>query len=423
MTPAVLQQIVAEAEKALDGNQPWVAVALYTDILAQTDPQSDFPENKELRLTALFERGRILHELGENEAALLAYEQYLFEAPDARHRSRAIEATGTTLRQMGRFQEAREKYEESLKLAEKVMYPYGRAKALYGLGTYHHLMGHEDEAQKYLQMAYMLYKSSGSITGQIETLILMGLMQSYNQIDKSITTYNEALHLARNQGAIRDLVTILNNLGECYQDLFDMEQALAIHQEALLLALQAQLRPIQADLYRNIGVDLTFLEKFVTAQENLQQALQISREVEDADVEAQVLYSLAITEVKQDHLESAQQYADLLLDLASRKESDRYRARAYYALGLTKQQQEDPIAAAEQWQQALFLAHQTHQQMLLWQIHASLAEISAIPGLGAVHLRIAAEIIQQIAQPIKDEALRQKFLSSPYVARVISKAR
>lgn len=423
MTPAELQQIVAEADKALDGDQPWVAVALYTDILSQTDPKTSSDETKELRLTALYERGRILSNIGEGEAALAAYEQYLHEASDDRHRARAIESIGSILRRMGRFQEAREKFEEALKLAEAIMYPYGRAKALQGLGTYHHLMGHEEEAEKYLQMAYTLYKSSGSLGGQIDTLVSVGLMQSYNQIDKAISTFNEALSLARNQGKVTDLITILNNLGECYQDLFDMEQALAIHREALTLALQARLRPIQSDLFRNVGVNLFNLGQLAEAKENLQQALQISQETNDADVEAQTLYSLVVTELQQDHIGTAESYADQLFDLANRKDSERYRARARYVLGLVKQKQGDSNAAAEQWQQALFLAHQTHQQMLLWQIHASLAEASPIPGLGAVHLRIAAEIIQQIAQPIKDEALKQKFLSSSPVASVLSKAR
>lgn len=423
MTPVELQQIVAEAEKALDGNLPWVAVELYTNILAETDPRTDSTETKELRLTALWERGRILGQIGEGEAALSAFEQYLNEANEDRHRVRALEAIATALRQMGRYPEARQQYEASLKLAESIMYPYGRANALKGLGIYHHLLGHDDEAKIYFQQAYTLFKSSGHVSGQISTLVSMGLVQSYNEIDKAIATYNEALNLARNVGQLNDVITILNNLGESYQDLFDMEQALAIHQEALVLAEQAQYRTIQADLYRNIGVELTFLGQPEAAMPNLEQALQISREVNDPDVEAQTLYSLALAESAQGNGVRAEQYARELQELANRNNSERYRARAMYALGLAKQKQGEPIAAAEQWQQALFLSHQTHQQMLLWQIHASLAEVSTITGLGAVHRRIAAEIIQQIAQPIKEEALQQKFLAAAPVATVLAHAR
>ncbi|MCL4868874.1 MAG: tetratricopeptide repeat protein [Anaerolineae bacterium] len=423
MTPAQLQQIVAEAEKALDGDQPWIAVELYTNILTQTDPKTDQAEEKELRLTALYERGRVLERLGEKEAAISAYEQYLNEASDDRHRVRAIEATASILRRLGRYPEARAKYEESLKLAESIMYPYGRAKSLEGLGIYHHILGHNEEAKNYFQMAYTLFKSSGHVPGQITTLIAMGLMYSYNEIDKAIATYNEALSLARNLGQIDQIVTILNNLGENYQDLFAMEQALSIHQEALSLAQQGRLRAVQADLHRNIGVELIYLDRLDEAMSNLTLALQISRENHNVDFESQALYSLAIAEARQNNAAAAAQYAQQLYELADSNDNDRYRARARYALGLARQKLEDYNAAAEQWQQALFLAHQTDQQMLLWQIHTALAENSPIPGLGAVHLRIAAEIIQQIAHPIKDETLRQKFLTAPIVADVLARAR
>jgi hypothetical protein len=155
----------------------------------------------------------------------------------------------------------------------------------------------------------------------------------------------------------------------------------------------------------------------------LRLALQLSRELNDLDVEAQSLYSMALVEVNQQQVEEAERHTLQLQKLADQTNSERYWARARYALGLVRQKQGDGIAAAEQWQQALFLAHRTNQRMLLWQIHASLAEISTIPGLGAVHLRIAAEIIQQIAQPIQDETLRNHFIAAAPVAHVLKQAR
>lgn len=423
MTPAQLHQIVAEAGKALEGNQPWVAVELYTQILAQTDPKTEKLETQDLRLVALYERGRVLREIGEMEAALAAFEQYLHEAQDKRHQSRALESIGSIYRNMGRYQDAREKYEESLKLAEAIMYPYGRAKALEGLGTYHHLLGHEEEAENYFQMSYSLFKSSGNLIGQITTLTSIAIMQSYNAIDKAISTHEEALGLARNVGQPIYVVALLNNLGECYQDLFAMEEALTIHQEALSLCKQAQTRHLEGDIERNIGVELTYLQQYERATHHLRRALQLSRELNDLDVEAQSLYSMALVEVNQQQVEEAERHTLQLQKLADQTNSERYWARARYALGLVRQKQGDGVAAAEQWQQALFLAHRTNQRMLLWQIHASLAEISAIPGLGAVHLRIAAEIILQIAQPIQDETLRNRFIAAAPVAHVLRQAR
>ena len=58
--------------------------------------------------------------------------------------------------------------------------------------------------------------------------------------------------------------------------------------------------------------------------------------------------------------------------------------------------------------------------MLLWQLHAALAEIAKQPNLAAVHYRIAAEVIQQIAEPFTDEALKSGFLEAELVTAVLS---
>jgi hypothetical protein len=77
--------------------------------------------------------------------------------------------------------------------------------------------------------------------------------------------------------------------------------------------------------------------------------------------------------------------------------------------------------AQQFWQQALFLAHETGRRMLLWQVHAALAEIAPSPALGTVHNRIAGEIIEQILHPIKDETLRQTFLQADPVRAVLER--
>jgi len=117
----------------------------------------------------------------------------------------------------------------------------------------------------------------------------------------------------------------------------------------------------------------------------------------------------------------AEAYAQELLLQAEQNKARDFQAQAYYALGLCAQTDEDAIRAEQWWQQALFLAHETGQQTLLWQLHAALAEISA-PALSQTHYRIAAEVIEQIIYPIEDKALRQTFLSAPAVKRILDQA-
>ena len=97
-------------------------------------------------------------------------------------------------------------------------------------------------------------------------------------------------------------------------------------------------------------------------------------------------------------------------------------ARSLYALGLVAQAQADPNTAEEVWQQALYLAHETERRMLLWQLHASLAEVARNDSLAQVHYRIAGEIIRQIAEPIEDERLCQSFLTAVPVQTILARS-
>jgi hypothetical protein len=49
-----------------------------------------------------------------------------------------------------------------------------------------------------------------------------------------------------------------------------------------------------------------------------------------------------------------------------------------------------------------------------------LAQIAQQPSLASVHNRIAAEVIQQIAEPFTDLTLKAGFLAAPPIAAVLS---
>jgi hypothetical protein len=89
-------------------------------------------------------------------------------------------------------------------------------------------------------------------------------------------------------------------------------------------------------------------------------------------------------------------------------------------LGLYHRQTGDSDSAEQMWQQTLFLAHEVNNRNLLWKTHAALAHNATLFELAQVHRRIAVEIIRQIAEPISDAALQQKFLSAPPIKAVLN---
>ena len=131
-------------------------------------------------------------------------------------------------------------------------------------------------------------------------------------------------------------------------------------------------------------------------------------------------YTVALVALEQGQFEDAWQSIQESLTLANEHELRVHTARAMYLTGLYHQQKNDLAAAEAAWQQSLFLAHETGQRLVLWQVHVALGEATENGALTAVHFQIASEIIHQIAAPIVDETLRQTFLDSPQVRRVLT---
>jgi tetratricopeptide (TPR) repeat protein len=156
--------------------------------------------------------------------------------------------------------------------------------------------------------------------------------------------------------------------------------------------------------------------------EHLRRALALSEEMDRPDTQSQALYSLAIAEVELGDIAAAREHGQRLKELAEKTNARGYLADALHILGLCHERDGERTVAEQLWQQALFLAHETNRRILLWQLHSALSRISNNPALKDVHNRIAAEVIQQIAFPIEDENLKQKFLNAPAVQTVLRQA-
>lgn len=425
MSPSEFSQRLQEAAGAAGGRDYTRAIELYTSVLGETNPQESDPKVKEIRLTALCERGRLLTLVGEQTAALAGYEQYYLEAGNSLHAVEALVLIGNQSAYMGQYEKAIETQEEALQLAEALNYTAGRARAIGGLGLVLNYMGRNEEALANLRKSLALFEQLGDKVEQVRSWNRIGVAHmELGEIDRAIHAFDLCSQLAPEAG-LQDttvwtaVVNALNNLGECYQRLFDMEQALAYHEQALAMTREREVTPLEADLYRNLGVDLRFLDRIEEGLAYLRRALESAERNRRSDIMLQSLYSLARAEIEAGSAEAGLEYAHRLRDLASQNNLKGYQADGLHALGLYSRRQGDLVTAEQMWQQALFLAHEAGRRILLWQLHAGLAEISTNPALKDVHNRIAAEVIQQIAFPITDETLRQRFLDAPATRAIL----
>lgn len=422
MTPDQLKTLLEQAEQAAHDNEPALAVEHFGHLIAESTTMATDPAVREMRLRALAERGRLLGEMGHQEQALASFNQYYLEAGTSQHAVEALALLGDQYSQMGQHAKALEANQEALQLAEALNYTGGRANALMRMGWTQLSLGRVEESLTSLNKAYSLFTQVEDPLGQLRSVNRIGIARlRQGEIDKAILAFQRSLELGRQIGD-RETAIDLGNLGECYQLLFDMEQALVYHQEGLAIAERIKLVGVEVDLCRNLGVDLYYLGRVEEGVEHLRRALRLGEEMDRPDAMCQAFYSLALAEVELGEMADARQHGEALKKLAEQTNARGYLADALHILGLCHEQSGEKTVAEQLWQQGLFLAHETNRRMLLWQLHAALSRISANPALKDVHNRIAAEVIQQIAFPIGDEELKQKFLHAPAVRDVLSKA-
>lgn len=399
------------------------AIALCQELLAAV-PIAD-EKARESRLLALCHYGEALRRLGEYEQAIEMFQQCYEEAgQNGRYAVRALERMAQTLAQSGDIAQAKSRLQEAIHLTETLDDPYCRAIVTYQQGDLAWFQEHLEDALPLYHQALNLYEKLRDLDNQLIVWTKIGYAHHYiGRLDKAISGYQAALQLAH---YLRHPTVgmLLSNLGECYQDLFAMEQARRYHEEAIVATRRLppetdNLPSTLADIYRNLGVDLYYLGDIDHGRKQLQTALALLDEEDDLDIRLQTLYTFAQVELEQANLDQAWHYIQASLTLAEQHQLRVHTARTLYLAGLYHQQQGDSGAAQVAWQQCEFLAHETGQRWVLWQVHAAQGDMADNPALAAVHYQIAAEIIHQIAAPIADETLRQAFLNAPPVKRIL----
>lgn len=420
MNSVQLLDLLKQANAARDNRAYETTVRLYAQLIAETAGHVDDPEVREIRLEALRENGRLHRLLGHQDAALTSFQQAYLDAGSSEQAVDSLALLANQLNSMGNYDEAMKACREALDLTEALNYSAGRAAALQVLGRTYAQIGRPEDAVHNLQKALALFDQIGNRTEVARTYNWIGIGQMEQwHLDKAIHAFQCALE---DTAVISDVLrsTILNNLGECYQYLFDFEQALAHHRAGLDLIQKLSFTSPQDDLLRNLGVDLYRTGQVDEGIAYLYDALRLSEANGNQDIRLQVLDSLVYAELERERPDVAMQNAQLLRVEAEKIKARQYEARALYGMGLVYQRLGEAVAAEQVWQQALFLAHETHQQNLIWQLHAGLAQIVGIAPLAETHNRIAAEVIDQIVYPIEDANLRQKFLAAPAVQAVLA---
>jgi len=187
---------------------------------------------------ALFQLGNVLRELGRLEQSRQCYEQSLdiFRGFKPPHQAvpDVLHGLGGLMQVTGNFAAAQKYLGQSLQLYETLQYSEGIAESMGNLSIIACALGDYKKGEALCREGIELHKRQGRNDFLVNPLsTLGGILFVQGRYEDAITHYKEALALSRETGSRSYTGQVLDNLGEAALTLGDVKQAEAYLQESL----------------------------------------------------------------------------------------------------------------------------------------------------------------------------------------------
>ncbi len=316
---------------------------------------------------------------------------------------------GRILSRQAHFDRALNILDEAVSRAEGAGYVRGLGNASRMKANVYWTMGRSEQAMLAGQQALTIFQQLGDpvLLGQAH-LTIAAAEHYLGRFYPSIQNNRRATHFFETAGERYPLAVAYNNLGESYQQLYDMANALKYHELARDILGDTGL---SIDLMRNLGVDLVGGGRVEEGLAYLDQALARVRDGGEHDIFLQVLHSLATVHHQLGNIPEARTFAEELLQAATRIDAVRHVIRAMLVLGYCARACGQDEQAHEYFHEGFMAAQRAADTSIIWQTHRALADLLAErqPAIAQVHRRIALEMVRGIAALIDDEPLRLTF--------------
>jgi tetratricopeptide (TPR) repeat protein len=231
-------------------------------------------------------RREYLHKAGEqaqrnyaNEAAILYYQKLLPLLPDDEQIT-VILKLGQVLELVGRWNEARDLYQNALGLAESLHDDQAMARCRTAMGELFRKQGSYVEASFWLEHAKSDFDSLGDHAGLGQVLHSQGtLAAQQGQIDTARLLYEHSLAIRRSLVDKPQIANLMSNLGILARMQGDYERAALLHMEGLDIRRQISDRFGIASSLINLGYMYMDQGDYEQARLRLVEAVAIHREI------------------------------------------------------------------------------------------------------------------------------------------------
>ncbi len=216
----------------------------------------------------------------------------------------------------GRYEEAKEVYNKSLRIYKRHNYQRGLSGIYDQLGIFHTDRGHLDEALSYFEQALKIDRESLYWEGEANQLGNIGNIYRYRgEINEAKSYFEESLEVSRQIGYEKGEAAQSTNLGMMNVAMGNLEEALKHLKQARELHHKINQRQEEADNLGNIGLILSALGKLREAKSYFEQALEIDHQNGYRQAEADDLTNIGRVSSALGDLNSALNYYRRALDI------------------------------------------------------------------------------------------------------------
>ncbi|MEM8722355.1 MAG: tetratricopeptide repeat protein [Cyanobacteria bacterium P01_G01_bin.39] len=242
------------------------------------------------------ELGNTLFYTGKYQQAINCHQQSLKFAQkikDRHEESKSLNNLGNAYRSLGEYQRAIDYHQQSLAIKQQTGNRNGEAKSLSNLGNAYNSLGEYQRAIDYHQKSLAIKQQIGDKKGEASCLNNLGTAySSLGEYQRAIDYYQQSLAIQQQIGDRHGQGKSLNNLGSAYYSLGEYQQAINFFQQSLAIQQQIGNRHDEAASLNNLGSAYYSLGEYQRAIDYHQKSLAIKQQIGDKKGEASCLNNL-----------------------------------------------------------------------------------------------------------------------------------
>ncbi len=152
-------------------------------------------------------------------------------------KARALNALGKANIYLSEYEEGISHFKEAIETFYVLLDTASLAKAYKGLGTVYLNMADYPEAKKYYDIAIRHFRAAGDLPGEASCHINVGIIYQYlGNLDAAANCYFDALEIGESTNDLRTIGYAKNNIADIYNKQEKYELSIALYHESLIIA-------------------------------------------------------------------------------------------------------------------------------------------------------------------------------------------